>query len=338
MKILYVEDEISKDPYRITFLFSSLLSKTDVKKIRDAISDPSGYGISAEEVKILLEKTGFIDFEYKFPDALARVLNNPLQYTYFVIDRNLTDDELYELDEVREVDPGYNEKLYDKYLTREGDYLLLKALQNKITISDAFYFLTAYSADEDIRGSTDLETQIDINSFRKENIIEKANQNALEDLKSIIEEHEDTVIIKGNLRYINIINKHFGEIPKENFIKILKGIDQEKEISSNLTEIRKLYEDQIKKCAELFPNMRNECSSDEGHLEKGWKATDWLWKNRLLGKEYANLFVSIWNISGKFGPHPEKDLPTIDVVYSLLYTLKTMLLWFEDIMKSKKGK
>ena len=100
MKILYVEDELSKNIPRLIRLFSKYLSKKEIKNLKALEADETGYGAEPEEIKNIVEKTGLIEIEYRFPDALREVIHNSEKYALFIVDRNLSEIE-YEYDELK---------------------------------------------------------------------------------------------------------------------------------------------------------------------------------------------------------------------------------------------
>lgn len=204
MKILFVEDELSKNIPRITSLFSKYLGKNTVKKLNALEADESGYGAAPEEIKEIVEATNLIEVEYRFPEALRKIIQSYDKYALFIIDRNLVEGE-YEFDEVRAIDSAFDEAQYEKYFEREGDYLLQKlVLDSHVDVMGKFYFLTAYSAEDELRGSEDIKTLIDFGKFNTENFIEKGD---LDRLINIIENIRILNLQNDNKRYLNILRK-----------------------------------------------------------------------------------------------------------------------------------
>ena len=192
MKVLYIEDELSKNIPRITRLIGKHLSPKQVQTLGDLEKDESGYVATSEEIKHIVEETHVIAVEYRFPDALRKVMRHPEPYTLFIIDRNLAGSE-YTLEEVQSIDPEYNEELADYYSEREGDYLLLKLGKCGYgeLINNA-YFLTAYHpARDELLGSQALSAFIDLQRFKQKNFFEKAGD------VTPLQEKIDTVLTKG---------------------------------------------------------------------------------------------------------------------------------------------
>lgn len=188
MKILYIEDELSKNIPRIVRLFSAFLGKEKTRALQALDIDASGYGADPEEIKNLVEETHFIEVEYRFPDALRKIIQHPERYALFIVDRNLSGHE-YTHQEVQRIDNNYNELLYKRYTNnnREGDYLLLKlALFSPVDVMQKFYFLSAYPVQDELQGAEDIGNLIDLGKFTVENFIEKGNETNIERLREII--------------------------------------------------------------------------------------------------------------------------------------------------------
>lgn len=125
--------------------------------IRGIGKDESGYGAEPEEVKKIVEETQLIEIDYRFPDALYKIVHHPEKYV-FIIDRNLVESE-YRFEKIKTIDPIYNEELYEGFFEREGDYLLQKLVYN-VDVMTKFYFLTAYPAQDEIRRGNEIKTLI----------------------------------------------------------------------------------------------------------------------------------------------------------------------------------
>lgn len=184
MKILYVEDELPKNIPRITRLFGKFLGASRIAELEELERDVSGYGATPEEIKRIVETSHLIQVEYRFPDALREIVFHHKQYTLFVIDRNLSEN-TYTLQEVRAIDLTYDKAHDERYAGREGDYLLLKlGVCGHANLLEQTYFLTAYSAEYELRGQQDIERLLDLRRFKAKNIIEKGNFKAFERLQN----------------------------------------------------------------------------------------------------------------------------------------------------------
>lgn len=177
MKIFYVEDELVSNVSRIMRLFSEYIDKEAIARLEAIENDASGYGVEPEEIKCILEKTGMIDVEYRFPDALKRIIKNYHRYRLFIIDRNLSGHE-YTLQEIQQIDMAYDEQCAERYAEREGDYLYLKIGQCTHGKGlDNIYFLTAYPAQDELRCAQEIAAFIEKERWRTriKNFIEKGN-------------------------------------------------------------------------------------------------------------------------------------------------------------------
>jgi len=183
MKILYVEDELAKNIPRIIRLFASYLGKERSAQL-EAL-ETSEYGANPEEIKKIVEETQLIDIECRFPDALKKVVHDYQKYRLLIIDRNLLENG-YTLEEVREIVPEYDENHDKQYSGREGDYLLLRLGNCSCNLINNTYFLTAYSAQDELRSHRELNLRLDLKRFKEENFIEKDSARGLERLRDTI--------------------------------------------------------------------------------------------------------------------------------------------------------
>ena len=331
MKILYVEDELSKNIPRVIRLFSKHLSKKEIKNLKTLEANETGYGAEPQEIKEIVEKKGLIEVEYRFPDALQKIIQHIDKYALFIIDRNLSEIE-YEYDELRQIDATHNEDQYDKFFEREGDYLLHKLLYKGVNVLTKFYFLTAYPAPDEIRGADDLKTLVDFGKFHAENFIEKGDNEQIEKLKSIIENIKILNLQEENKQYLNILRNKMDEETAEGFLKILDEKDERMRIGDNLKDIRIMYEKILLVCSQKIPDMKSNCTDKHGNLIKGQQTIDWLSKSGYLNSIIRNFFFSINKICSDFGAHQNLENsqyePTLNTVNSLVYALKDVILWF----------
>jgi len=183
MKILYVEDELSKNIPRIIRLFSKFLDDKSIQVLQEIEAD--NYGVEPKAIKEIIETSSFVEIDYCFPDALKKVIQHPEHYALFLVDRNLEESE-YSFEEVAKIDVKYNETQHQRFRKREGDYLLQKLVFTGIDVLSKFYFLTAYPNSDQIRESHEIETLLNFGQFNSENFIEKGNSHDFERLQQII--------------------------------------------------------------------------------------------------------------------------------------------------------
>lgn len=208
MKILYIEDELSKNIPGMIRLFSAYLSEEQIKALNELETDISGYGAGQEEMKQLIEENRILEVEYSFSEALRKIIHQPEQYSFFIVDRNLSKYD-YNLQDIQQIDPRYAEKLHTRYHEREGDYLFLKlALFSRIDVMTRFFFLTAYPASTELQSAKDVEQLIDLGKFKDDNFFEKGNDAELARLRQIMKttkiEDSDykTLIAQGESHYL----------------------------------------------------------------------------------------------------------------------------------------
>lgn len=188
-KILYIEDELAQNIPRLLRLFEKYLSTAELERLQELEDDlvSSGYGADPQEIQQIFTDIQLIDLEYCFPDALSKILTHPEDYAIFIVDRNLSKAQ-YNVETVRKIELQYSQELYDRFKGREGDYILLKlVLSKKVDVLEKFYFLTAYSAQDELRSATEVQNLIDFGAFQQQNFIEKGNTKDIERLRNVIE-------------------------------------------------------------------------------------------------------------------------------------------------------
>ena len=337
MKILYVEDQITRNLSRITRLFEKYLTKTARRQLRELENDD--YPPGPEEIKRIVETSNLIEIEYRFPEALQKVILHHDIYALFVVDRNLFEEEGYDFEEIKAIDPSFSEEKYDIYAEREGDYLLNRLVYGTDVLSK-FYFMTAYSAEDEIRGADDIQTHISLEKFSTDNFIEKSNPEDFERLKSTIDNIDILNLQLENRDYLQILRNNIDEKITDIFLKILATPnDSPRRIEDNLNRMRKIYENIMDVCAIKIPGMRTACGN-----EKGGKTIVWMKDNNYIDDYILrNFLFSIRNISNAFGSHrsypytPPIYEPTSDTVNALIYALKDFILWFGKICSIHRG-
>ena len=210
MKILYVDDELTKGVDRLRRLFSRYLDEAAIAALKRIETD--AYAPEPGKIKEIMAAKNVIDIEDRFPDALLKIVQGSEQYDCFIVDRNLAENS-YELQEISIIDRNYSESLHKKYKTREGDYLLnwlLINAKNPKGILGKFNFLTAYNAD-DVRGKDIIEMYLDFGAFSKEQFFDKSDSSAIEKLKAKIDNIQTINIRYDNREYLDILRKDLHE-------------------------------------------------------------------------------------------------------------------------------
>lgn len=338
MKILYIEDELTKNIDRLRGLFSHYLDEKIISELKRLETDE--YGAKPQEIKDIIKATNIIEIEDRFPDAMRKIVHGNEQYDCYIVDRNLVENP-YEFSEVSAIDQNYNETLHKKYQTREGDYLLnwliINSKEPRNTLRK-FHFLTAYN-ENDVRGKDIIEMYLDFGAFTQEQFFDKGNKPALDKLKYKIDH-----IVALNIRYENrifldILRTYLDEKYAERFLKVLIEKDEKKRIGDNLMEIRVIYEAMLDRFAKDHPEMRSVELNKSGKkiklfnefnkLKKDATTIDWLNKNEHINDILRNFFFSFKGICGE-SVHPSSYQPTINTVNALVYALKDTILWFGD--------
>ncbi len=109
MKILYVEDELAQNVERVLKLFGqTVLSAKQLAQLQ-ALKDDE-YGASNDDVRAILSRSGVLDVEISFPEALKRIEQSGNRYDIMIVDRQLTTDEgAYTLESLIQIVPEFSE-------------------------------------------------------------------------------------------------------------------------------------------------------------------------------------------------------------------------------------
>ena len=339
MRILFVEDELEKNIPRLRRLFGKFLSKNQKEELRALDNDE--YGATAEQIKTIMERKDLFKVENRFPDALREIVGYPDKYALFIIDRNLSLTE-YDLEEVRAIDNSFSEEQYNKFFEREGDYFLHKLIYQNIDVATRFYFLTAYSFDDEIRGAEDLINHIKFTKFGKENFIEKDNGNEIIRLQNIIENQPALIIRHENQKYLEILKLRIGEKASDDFWYILVNKNNEDYIHTNLSALRVLQENIMKVTAQKL-HAPDDCW-DKGKSIKTRSVLNWLVQYDSETKKNNYQFdtnsiikgfgYNIYEIASDFGAHvpPSGFQPTTDTINALVFALKDLIVWFDNAL------
>ncbi len=338
MKILYVEDELSKNIPRIIRLFSNYLSKKQRKSLESLIENETGFRIDPQEVKGIIEDAPIIEVEWRFPDALRKIIQPAKKYDLFIIDRNLSEQD-YEYEELKNIDPLYNKTLYNDFFEREGDYFLHKLIYD-IDVVNKFYFLTAYSASDELRNGEDIKRFIDFGKFTDTNFIEKGNESHIKRLQDIMKSSNSIELRNANQLYLGILSKYLGEEADNNFFKIIKEKGSYESIVDNLMRMRNIYEQILRECVRRIPDMKANCLNERGDIILSGQTIEWLKSNQHISNMQRDFFFSIVKNTSDQGNHRklEESKPTIEAINALIYQLKDITLWFGKICEKYSNK
>jgi hypothetical protein len=335
MKILYVEDELTKNIDRLRRLFSNYLDEPTIAELKHLETD--GYGAKPQEIKNIIKATNIIEIEDRFPDALRKIVYGYDQYACFIVDRNLVENH-YDPREVFGIDGNYTETLDKKYRTREGDYLLNWLIMNAKepkSILRKFHFLTAHN-DSDVRGVDIIEMYLDFGAFTQEQFFDKTS---IDKLKERIDNIAVLNIRYENRRYLDVLRNNLHEEDVEMFLKVLLEKEERVRINNNFSDIRTIYEHILEKFAATIP----QCKDNRGKINEKILFSE-LENKGQFNPMLRNYCFTIWQVCSAYGAHRRTDpeqkdrifLPTLNSINSIIYALKEVILWLGDQFKQKK--
>jgi len=346
MKILYVEDEITKNISKLKRLFKKYLNEEIIDELNKIEDDE--YGADEKEIERIIEKSDFIDLEYSFQGALDKIINNHEEYCIFIVDRNLSS-YAYDIESLKAIDGSFSKIQYEKFREREGDYLLEKLIYEKEDVLNRFYFLTAYSASE-LPNKEEISKHIDFRKFREENIIEKSNREREQNLISIINNAEILNIHFENKDYIDFMKAISGKLSTSNIVDFVELIrtqysEEAQTIEMNLGRIRKITEYILSFIAKNFKAPRDRYTKKKEDQIVFGKVVSWLSNKIGEKKEYrlnSNVIIesylyNIQSICSEFGVHRNESketsfFPTSNTVKALVFELKEIMLWAKSIL------
>lgn len=340
MKILYVEDELSKNIPKIKRLFQCYLPKEIIRDLDELEEDDSGYGADNGEVQGVVNRSPVVHVEYHYPTALQEVMKHHAEYDVFIIDRNLAEEE-YSFEQLQNANDAFNEQLYDKYFTREGDYFL-EYLLDKTEVMHHFYFLTA-NANDSLRNADEIQNHIDFGRFCRDNFIDKSDDDKIMLLKNRIATSETIKLRYNNRRYLAVLQTIDNELA-ERFFDVLLNAEKKnpEEIRKNLTTIRNVYEHILTAFAQANdapPDCFNNKNANQivqravvswilGY-DHQWKKYKYTFNTSSVIK---NFLYDIQEIASDFGDHGRVSqsgfIPTSDTVLSLVHGLKDIIVWY----------
>jgi hypothetical protein len=330
-----VEDELEKNIPKMIRMFEKFLGHKICKELQALEEDE--YGASADEIFAVFSKNNVVQIENSFPKALKIIVEQHQEFEFFIIDRNLSNI-LYEMEEIQSFYPKYDENFYNRYFEREGDLFLELLISNHIDVKQKFFFLTANSRDK-LRNEDEIKGHIDFDRFCVDNFVDKSDQEKLIELKSRIENSQILNLVKENQRYLMILEQIDVNL-KNTFITLLQKKDDtnQAQITANLSAIRVIYENLLKKFAAIHiaPDDCYNYFSKEKQLVM--RATV-RWISIENSEKFAanciikDFLYAIQEIASDFGAHRDYEKegfqPTTNTVNSLVYGLKDILVWYD---------
>ena len=173
--------------------------------------------------------TSCLDICHKFVNALSKALYYYNEYDLIIIDRNLSEVPYHEdLQDIKEYlqKCGFSDvdKKIDMYTTREGDLILLALLRLDRNNKNKIYYLTA-NIDE-LKGSPELETLIDVDDFYRNHIIEKTTDKD-KVLTEIVANLESFSIQNRFATHVKILRNRLNEDEVDLFVNMIRHYDND---------------------------------------------------------------------------------------------------------------
>lgn len=243
-KILFVEDELSSNVSTLLRLFKEQLRPVEKKSLEEIERDSSNFGATNEDIKAIFKDNTLIDVEYSFPGALKSISEKYDDYLLFIVDRNLSKSPS-ELPDIQAIDATFTEDAYIKYMDREGDYLLgwLATKAKGINCCDSFYFMTAHGPEQSLKNKEIIDTFIDLNVFKKDNFIEKTNNNDFSRLFGIINDFDTLTLLKKYFEVFEVFEKGWLDNKyRKNLTAAIKNMDNHQNIKINAVTARNILE------------------------------------------------------------------------------------------------
>jgi len=222
-KILYIEDELTKNIATIKKFFAPILKDKRIKKELDELE--SSDRVFPDDIIGACSYSSELEIAYTFPLALERIITNHKFYDFILIDRNLSVYQYsYELEQIlfrlSELGLDYDADRLLGFHEREGDLLLLVLLRLNPEYKNKVYYLTANTKD-DLRISSEMQTTLDLDGFKKDHIIEKGS--LAEGTISTILADMDSFRIQNNYRrQCDILRNRLHEDDVNEFVAMIK--------------------------------------------------------------------------------------------------------------------
>ncbi len=326
-KILYIEDEIVKNIELIINIFEKFIGKELIKEIKLLKDDESGFGISAKEIKEIINKSEIIEIVDNFKDALEIFECKSDDYSVFIVDRNLSE-QIYHLTDLTAIDKNFTEQMLNKYKSSEGDYLLEKLFNKTTNVLTKFYFLSANSPTELKFKTLNIENHIEQKRFSYDNFIEKT------ETKKVIKIMNDNKLITTqfeNKEFLVILKNQINSSIEVKFIDLFF----ENDIEKSLALIRVILETilhTIDSKHNIVTTLNTTFMSDFIIKIENNRKYNILNSSELI----VSLLRNLKSVSSAYGSHTTFSkigyMPTENTKISLIFSLKEIILWFDKII------
>ena len=222
-KILFVDDEITRNLPALQLLFGGIISDDECEQLKRLRRNP--LGVKIDQIKAVLRNNPVLEVEDSFAGAIERIRSagSGRDHDLFLLDRNLaTGNGMYKLAEIAAVMPGYDENAMERYKGREGDFLLLLLYLQGVPCREKVYFYSAYQAD-DIRSALYLQHMIGFKTFSADNFVDKSDSKAKEKFRTkVVEQLERAMIVARYREAFSGLHKADMDKCRERLINILK--------------------------------------------------------------------------------------------------------------------
>jgi len=357
-KILYIEDELTKNIATIKKFFAPVLYD---KRILTALCDLENTDrVYAEDIINACASSSILDIAHTFPLALERVLNNHRDYDLILIDRNMSlVDYSDDLERILSMLAGVKLTSFDedsilKYHEREGDFLLQVLLRLDPEYKNKTYFLTGNIGDS-LRGSTELQKLIEFDDYTKAHIIEKGSpQESV--ISDIIQDLKSFRIQNQYRTQCGIIRKRLDEDDVRQFIEMIDYFNKDKR-GEFIYYLRKLLDNLLHSVAfqmcepeAAYWNPKNKKQLVAKSFIKGFKSGE-----RYIGlpaydekhkigynSTIRNACLSIFEICSDCGVHELSkaiDIESLNTanlskhtMNSLLNQMNDVIIWYDKAM------
>jgi len=346
-KILFIEDELSKNISNILRIFGDILTEEIQEELVEKQKDE--FGAENEEVKNIIEKNVILEVCYSFPEAVKILNERYKEFGLFIVDRNLSE-EAYKQSEIL----NYADFLYEKYSNREGDYLLEIIKSNGKEWSNKFYFLTANSNDS-LKCSDVFKDAYNFEKFLKNNILDKTSNKDREYLLNLIKDFK-----KGNFKIkfapiFKLFENNYAKKVTDEFKFILENMTKtdNSSITANIGKLRLILEAICNKLAtdletgklEMDVNCLNDYKDRNGHFMMSAminkvipKLAKELGGKKSIISKNSNL---LYNMTSSLGSHIDEEnniffLPSSYSVQSWVYALCDIILWIDKLLLYNK--
>ncbi|MCF6175549.1 MAG: hypothetical protein L3J71_07265 [Victivallaceae bacterium] len=323
MKILYIEDELMKHVNKIDELFGSVLTKKITRQLKKLLLDED---TDSTDIKNLMNGSNVVDVAITFPAALDKVINHRDDYALFIVDRNLSGDDICEYEDIVAVHPEFTKSHYDRFCEREGDYLLEYLINKQVDCGRRFYMLTGNS--DRLRNEDFLKDKIHFSNFKADNIIAKGSENIL--IKIIQDVGEIMLRLEHPEIYLLSDHQEIRQCHQEQLTNILAELKRQptmnrEKIRGNLAKLRTVVVellDDINKIDELcYYSLAGQKASERNKI-------NWLEGNQKTAfiKPYCDY---IYTIASETSTHSFDDdnFPTIHTLNSAISATKDIFKW-----------